>query len=243
LAETATGNDANTVMAGAHLDSVQDGPGTNDKGSGSAALLETAIQMGKVKPNNTVRFAWWGAEESGLPGSEHYAGTLSEAEAARIALHLNFDMVASPNYVSGIYDGDNSGGTAAPGFIPPGSAQIEVLRCLLRQPRAAVPGLRVLGPVRRRAVHRGRHPCRWPLHRRGGAQDGRRGCPLRRCRRSGLRPLLPLGVRQPLRRGPARGALYAALREDYDLVGNINTTEALDVNADAIPAAVIPSPR
>ena len=51
-------------MAGAHLDSVQDGAGINDNGSGSAALLETAIQMAKVKPNNTVRFAWWGAEES-----------------------------------------------------------------------------------------------------------------------------------------------------------------------------------
>ena len=67
-----SGNDDNVVMAGAHLDSVQDGPGINDNGTGSAALLETAIQMAKVKPNNTVRFAWWGAEESGLLGSEHY---------------------------------------------------------------------------------------------------------------------------------------------------------------------------
>ena len=65
IAETGSGNDDNVVMAGAHLDSVQDGPGINDNGSGSAALLETAIQMAKVKPNNTVRFAWWGAEEAG----------------------------------------------------------------------------------------------------------------------------------------------------------------------------------
>ena len=72
LAETASGNDENTVMAGAHLDSVQDGAGINDNGSGSAALLETAIQMAKVKPTNTVRFAWWGAEEEGLLGSEYY---------------------------------------------------------------------------------------------------------------------------------------------------------------------------
>ncbi|WP_169542322.1 M28 family metallopeptidase [Solirubrobacter soli] len=125
LAETANGNDANVVMAGAHLDSVQDGPGINDNGSGSAALLETAIQMAKVKPANTVRFAWWGAEESGLLGSEHYVGELTEAQADDIGLYLNFDMVASPNYTFGIYDGDNSGGTAAPGFIPPGSAEIE----------------------------------------------------------------------------------------------------------------------
>ncbi|WP_106816080.1 M20/M25/M40 family metallo-hydrolase [Microbacterium timonense] len=125
LAETAAGNDANTVMAGAHLDSVQDGPGINDNGSGSAALLETAIQMKKVKPNNTVRFAWWGAEEEGLLGSEHYVAELSEDDAADIALYLNFDMIGSPNYFQGIYDGDNSSGTAEEGFIPEGSAQIE----------------------------------------------------------------------------------------------------------------------
>ena len=125
LAETSTGNDDNTVMAGAHLDSVQDGAGINDNGSGSAALLETAIQMAKVKPTNTVRFAWWGAEEEGLLGSEYYVDQLTDAQAEDIALYLNFDMVASPNYMFGVYDGDDSGGTAAPGFIPEGSAQIE----------------------------------------------------------------------------------------------------------------------
>jgi Zn-dependent M28 family amino/carboxypeptidase len=125
LAETRTGNDDNVVMAGAHLDSVQDGPGINDNGSGSAALLETAIQMAKVKPANTVRFAWWGAEEDGLLGSEYYVGNLTAAEREDIALYLNFDMVGSPNYFFGVYDGDNSSGTAAPGFIPAGSAQIE----------------------------------------------------------------------------------------------------------------------
>ncbi|NYE20922.1 M20/M25/M40 family metallo-hydrolase [Microbacterium immunditiarum] len=125
FAETQAGNDDNVVMAGAHLDGVQDGAGINDNGSGSAALLETAIQMQKVKPNNTVRFAWWGAEEEGLLGSEYYVENLSEQERGDIALYLNFDMIGSPNYMFGIYDGDNSGGTAAPGFIPEGSAQIE----------------------------------------------------------------------------------------------------------------------
>ena len=62
LAETAGGNPDNVVMAGAHLDSVQAGPGINDNGSGSAGLLETAIQMAKVKPANKVRFAWWCSE-------------------------------------------------------------------------------------------------------------------------------------------------------------------------------------
>ncbi|MGW6446423.1 M28 family peptidase [Lentzea sp. NPDC055074] len=124
FAESRDGNANNVVMAGAHLDSVQDGPGINDNGSGSAALLETAIQMRKVKTNAKVRFAWWGAEEEGLLGSEHYVATLPQADQDKIALYLNFDMVGSPNHFYGIYDGDDSSGTA-PVPIPPGSAQIE----------------------------------------------------------------------------------------------------------------------
>ncbi|MEV6239772.1 M28 family metallopeptidase [Lentzea sp. NPDC051838] len=124
FAESDQGNANNVVMAGAHLDSVQDGPGINDNGSGSAALLETAIQMSKVKTNAKVRFAWWGAEEEGLLGSEHYVATLPQAEQDKIALYLNFDMVGSPNYFFGVYDGDDSSGTA-PVPIPPGSAEIE----------------------------------------------------------------------------------------------------------------------
>jgi len=34
-------------MAGAHLDSVPEGPGINDNGSGVAAVLETALQLGQ----------------------------------------------------------------------------------------------------------------------------------------------------------------------------------------------------
>ncbi len=58
----------------------QAGPGINDNGSGSAALLEVAEQMAKVKPQNTLRFAWWGAEESSLVGSTDYVNNLSLAE-------------------------------------------------------------------------------------------------------------------------------------------------------------------
>ena len=124
LAETSSGRDDNVVMVGAHLDSVFAGPGINDNGSGSAAILEVAEQMKKVKPHNTVRFAWWGAEESGLVGSDHYVFGLTDAERANIALYLNFDMVGSPNYVRFIYDGDGSAfGLAG----PEGSGAIEAL--------------------------------------------------------------------------------------------------------------------
>jgi Zn-dependent M28 family amino/carboxypeptidase len=126
IAELPGKNDGNVVMAGAHLDSVQAGPGINDNGSGSAALLEVAQQIRKLKPENTLRFAWWGAEESGLVGSSAYVAGLSQAELDRIALYLNFDMVGSPNYIFMVYDGDVSGFPAPPGVtIPDGSVAIE----------------------------------------------------------------------------------------------------------------------
>jgi aminopeptidase Y len=124
LAEKAGKNSDNVVMVGAHLDSVPEGPGINDNGSGSAALIEVAEQMAKVKPQNTLRFAWWGAEEASLVGSTLYVNTLSDEEFAKIALYLNFDMIGSPNYVFFVYDGDNSDGVGA-GPGPAGSAQIE----------------------------------------------------------------------------------------------------------------------
>ncbi len=124
IAESRDGDPNNVVMAGAHLDSVLRGPGINDNGSGSAAILETAIQMAKVKPRNKLRFAWWGAEESGLLGSTAYVAGLNVEQKARIALYLNFDMVGSPNHVFFIYDGDDSDAVGA-GPGPGGSAQIE----------------------------------------------------------------------------------------------------------------------
>jgi hypothetical protein len=123
LAETDGGDPDNVVMVGAHLDSVTAGPGINDNGSGSAAILETAIQMQKVKPRNKVRFAWWTAEESGLVGSTRWVAAQPAAELDKIALYLNFDMVASPNFVRFVYDGDNSAGGGSVG--PAGSDVIE----------------------------------------------------------------------------------------------------------------------
>ncbi|MBF8191260.1 M20/M25/M40 family metallo-hydrolase [Nonomuraea sp. K274] len=122
IAQSRKGDPGNVVMLGAHLDSVQEGPGINDNGSGSAGILEVALQFAKTKPKNQMRFAFWGAEEFGLLGSDHYVATLPAEERAEIALYLNFDMIGSPNYTLGIYDGDGDAfGTAG----PPGSDVIE----------------------------------------------------------------------------------------------------------------------
>ncbi|MUM15377.1 M28 family peptidase [Mycobacterium sp. CBMA271] len=129
IAQTKTGSTNNVVMAGAHLDSVPEGPGINDNGTGTAAVLETALQLG---PNpdvkNAVRFAFWGAEEEGLIGSTDYVKSLDVKDLKDIALYLNYDMLGSPNSAYLTYDGDQSeepDPNAAPVRIPEGSAGIE----------------------------------------------------------------------------------------------------------------------
>jgi len=114
VAETPVGNSEQVVFLGAHLDSVPEGPGINDNGSGSAALLELAVQMNRLKyqPINKIRMAWWAAEEAGLVGSAYYAGNLSPADARKIALYINFDTIGSPNYVRGVYESDTTPGSA-----------------------------------------------------------------------------------------------------------------------------------
>ncbi len=93
------------IILGAHLDSVTSGPGINDNASGVAALLEIASELSEVPPLDlTVRFAFWGAEEGGPFGSQAYVDALSPEQRDRIVAYLNFDMLASPNAVTFVYD-------------------------------------------------------------------------------------------------------------------------------------------
>jgi hypothetical protein len=110
IAETKQGDPNNVVMLGAHLDSVQKGAGINDDGSGTAALLEimTAVRRYDSFPNK-IRFAWWGAEESGLVGSLYYTSHLTEAEADSIKYYFNYDMIGSPQPDFSIASNANSG--------------------------------------------------------------------------------------------------------------------------------------
>ncbi|MDG4663364.1 M28 family metallopeptidase [Mycobacterium sp. 236(2023)] len=129
IAQTKTGSTQDVVMVGAHLDSVAEGPGINDNGSGVAAVLETALQLGSSpEVANAVRFGFWGAEETGLLGSNDYVRSLDVDALRDIALYLNFDMLGSPNPGYFTYDGDQS---EAPDprrpvpRVPEGSAGIE----------------------------------------------------------------------------------------------------------------------
>ncbi|MEU4727963.1 M28 family metallopeptidase [Streptomyces sp. NPDC023588] len=103
------GGDPNSVlMAGSHLDSVTSGAGINDNGSGSAAVLETALAVSRagLQPTKHLRFGWWGAEELGLIGSKYYVNSLPATEKAKFAGYLNFDMIGSPNPGYFVYDDD-----------------------------------------------------------------------------------------------------------------------------------------
>jgi len=115
IADAPGGDPDNTIVFGAHLDSVPAGPGINDNGSGAMAILEVAHQFAlkmsapnfpKTRPR--IRFCWWGAEEVGMLGSEYYVEHLKKTgELSKVALYLNFDMLGSPNYIRGIFTGAN----------------------------------------------------------------------------------------------------------------------------------------
>lgn len=120
FAETEEGDGDNVVILGAHLDSVQAGPGINDDGSGCSLILELAKALTRYSTKLKVRFAWWGAEENGLLGSEYYCENLSADEADDVLAYLNFDMVSRGYF--GVFDGDGST-HGLPG--PPGSDAIE----------------------------------------------------------------------------------------------------------------------
>jgi aminopeptidase S len=136
ITQTISGDPDQIVMIGAHLDSVEDGPGIVDNGSGVATLLEIATQLGADPPvQNMVRFAFFGDEESGAEGSSAYVEDLSDADRKKIKLYLNVDMVASPNggyFAQGGDPGESSGWRRfLPGeesdpeaVGPPGSATI-----------------------------------------------------------------------------------------------------------------------
>ncbi|HET6652896.1 MAG TPA: M28 family peptidase [Nocardioides sp.] len=133
IAETKRGDADDVIMLGSHLDSVVGGPGINDNASGTSTVLTVAEEIAnpKYKLDGKVRFAWWGAEETGLVGSTFYVNQLKEKPGALqdIATYLNFDMLGSPNFQIGVYDANNSNNAGNPNpdgvVIPPGSIETE----------------------------------------------------------------------------------------------------------------------
>ena len=132
IAESPGGDEGRTLVVGAHLDSVPKGPGINDNGSGSATVLEIALQMSRlgIEPRNRVRFAFWGAEELGLLGSKHYVNRLPEDELSDISAYLNFDMVGSPNFVRDVYEGPDATEEVFTDYFASQGIEVEVTSAL-----------------------------------------------------------------------------------------------------------------
>ena len=115
IADTSTGNASSTIVIGAHLDSVSVGPGLDDNGSGSSAVLEMAMRFAALldsgviaQPPNRVRFCWWAGEEELLLGSVYHvalanASTVVGERLADYAAYINLDTIAMPNFKYGIY--------------------------------------------------------------------------------------------------------------------------------------------
>jgi hypothetical protein len=79
------------IVIGGHLDSAgPDIPGTNDDGSGSAAVIELARVLSKEQHHSTIVFFLFGGEEAGLCGSKYFVDHFSRIDS--VALMLEIDM-------------------------------------------------------------------------------------------------------------------------------------------------------
>ncbi len=210
VAEWPRGDANNVIMAGGHLDSVTAGPGINDNGSGSAALLEVALTVASqnLSPAKRIRFGWWGAEERGLVGSTHYVNTLPSAERSRIKAYVNFDMVASPNPGYFVYSASGQ---------PSGSLE---LQRVLEAPFAARGVPTELTSVGGRSDHAAFANAGIPI---GGLFTGAEGT--------------KTSAQAQKWGGTAGQAFDRCYHASCDTINNINVT-ALDRNADAIAHAV-----
>ena len=102
------GSGGPVVMLGAHLDSVLDGPGINDNGSGVAAVLEIAHLLADAGHPGTIRVGFWAGEEFGLLGSRDYVTGLSPTDLDAMAAYINLDMLGSVNAVPMVYQNSDA---------------------------------------------------------------------------------------------------------------------------------------
>jgi hypothetical protein len=124
IGETGPDDAPRVVMAGGHLDSVPEGPGLNDNGSGIAALLHIAERL--ADQDRPLRFGFWAAEEIGLVGSRRYVTSLSRRERQRIAAYVNLDVVGTPDSEPEVYDGARSIEAALRRHLPRGTDEVQL---------------------------------------------------------------------------------------------------------------------
>jgi hypothetical protein len=97
IADSPYGDPNHVVVVDAHLDSIF-GAGMLDNASGSATILEIALQLSGTPTLNQLRYIWFGGEELGLLGSAYYTTHLTKEERDVIAFDIDADVTATPNY-------------------------------------------------------------------------------------------------------------------------------------------------
>ena len=114
---TKTGKIEQTVIIGAHYDSVSerscdDGSiltGAGDNASGIGVMLEAAEVLANYKTHGNIKFVAFGAEEVGLKGSIYYAEQMTTEEANNTVAMINLDSVGVGDHFN-VYSGiDNPG--------------------------------------------------------------------------------------------------------------------------------------
>ncbi|HEX4413536.1 MAG TPA: M28 family peptidase, partial [Lacipirellulaceae bacterium] len=103
IADSPFGDANHNVVVDAHLDSIY-GAGILDNGSGSATILEIALNLANTPTKNRLRYIWFGGEELGLLGSRYYTHNLRHEEVKKIAFDIDVDVTATPNYAILIAD-------------------------------------------------------------------------------------------------------------------------------------------
>lgn len=103
------GNTDKTVIVGAHYDSMTEGDGVDDNGSGVAVMLEAAKVLKDAETPQTLKFIFFGAEEEGLMGSTYHASQMSPDDISNTLLMINFDSLVAGDNAHVYGDGDENG--------------------------------------------------------------------------------------------------------------------------------------
>ena len=189
IAETRGGDPNKVVVVGAHLDSVGAGPGINDNGSGSrrAPRVRAAAARREPEEQDPLRLVQRRGVRAARLGGLRQQPARGRAREDRGDAELRHDRLAELRATSSTTatcptrrrSPDDVFAPAARPF----SATIEkIFLDYFAAQRIAEPADRVRRPLGLRAVHRGGHPGRRPVHGRRGHQDAGAGRDLRRHR-------------------------------------------------------------
>lgn len=84
--------ETSSIIFNAHYDTIKKGPGANDDGSGTVAVIAAAYALSHFTFNRTIKFVTFSGEEIGLCGSKAYTKEAYEQNES-ILVEINADMI------------------------------------------------------------------------------------------------------------------------------------------------------